>query len=181
MATEPATVNAENQADFFGVEDKDRAETVNEFLNTMRTPRENMGDFSFPDDHDDDEPLTDDDAANISYLDYDEEHRSTALFLIGALDSGIGFVGSLVTGMDASRYQAFPGSKKPADFYVDATAAMVKKYQAKLSLEAMFITALMMVYAPSFATAMKDAKAAKAQRLKSQQNAAKEETINTPA
>jgi hypothetical protein len=126
----------------------------------MQQPREKMDDLPplFDEEDISGEALTDDDEGNLRYLNYDPEHKTTALFLIGALDSGIGLVGTLVTGLAPERYQAFT-DRTPPDFYVDAAAALVKKYQAKLSLEAMLITALVMVYAPSAQQMLKDRKA----------------------
>lgn len=105
------------------------------------------------------EPITDDDQGNMQYLDYSEEHRMTALFFIGAIDSGMGWAGTLISGLAPDRYQKFSDERKPPEYYVNVTAALVKKYQAKMSLEAMFFSALLMIYGPVMKVAYDDKKA----------------------
>lgn len=137
-------------------------ESVDDFIHRMSTPRkENKGAFdtkATPDSQEDgSEPITDNDEENLENFNFSEDHRNTALFLIGLLDSAIGWIGTFSTGMEPERYQRFAKGSPPA-FYVDATAAMVKKYHARLSLEVMFVSALAMVYGPSMGTIYKDRK-----------------------
>lgn len=169
-------------SDFFALDDSSRKEAFNEFVGHMKRPREKMDDvpFSFDEIESEkekvsEEQITDDDNANLSYFNYDPEHETTALFIIGAFDSFTGTIGMLMTDRDPERYMAF-ANRKPSQYYVDATAAMVKKYQAKLSLEAMFVTALAMVYSPVIKKIYTDKKEIK-QQQKEKSKTTEEELI----
>lgn len=146
-------------------------EDVTDFINRMSAPRkENKRAFEMDQEGDNPEggePITDDDEGNMEYLDYSPDHRHTALFFIGLIDSAMGWVGAISTGQDPERYQKF-AKGSPPDFYVNSTAAMVKKYHARMSLEMMFLTALAMVYGPTVATIRQDRKILKEQAMEEQ-------------
>lgn len=159
LAPEPAA-QSDAGANFFKLDDVSRKQAFDEFVGHMQRPREKMEESPFnfsPEPEPEEESITDDDEENIELFNYDQDHETTALFLIGLLDSGVGFVGTMATGMDPDRYQRF-ANRTPPDFYVQATAAMVKKYQAKLSLEWMFFSAIAMVYGPAVGQIRKDRK-----------------------
>jgi hypothetical protein len=131
------------------------------FMSDITKPREPMSglmDQVNDDDSDDGEDLTDNDAENLGLLDYNSEHRDTAIFVLGMIDNGFGWVGSLISGQEPERYMKFAQGKKQPDYLIDVTAALVKKYQAKMSLEGMFITALFMIYGPVVPMAFQDRK-----------------------
>lgn len=159
----------------------DKSESVDDFINRMSAPRkENKGAFALdPTEEaqgDNKESITDDDAGNIEHFNYSPDHRHTALFFIGLLDSAMGWIGTFSTGLDPERYQQF-AKRQPPDFYVDSAAAMVKKYHAQLSLEMMFISALAMVYGPAVGAIRSDRKMLKEkameEKIKSQSRSAR--------
>jgi len=91
-----------------------------------------------------------------SFLDYTEEHRLTAEFMLIQLDKGIAFSLSMLSGMDMDRYRRREKHNKADDYEVQIAAALVKKYQMRLSLEWMLATAILMGYTPMVNKAMKD-------------------------
>lgn len=139
--------------DFFKLDDKAREQQFNDFVGQMSRPREPMeapgGEELFEDDfyQEEEDGLSEEERENLQYFDYTDEHRNTALFFIGALDSTVGIMGSFMTGQQADNYQAFAQSPPP-DYFVNAAAALVKKHQATLSPEGMVLTGLAMIYAP---------------------------------
>ena len=121
-------------------------------------------------------PVTNDDAGNLEHFNFGEDHRNSARVLIGFFDTAMGWIGYFATGMDPERYQRF-ADKTPPAYFLDATAAMIKKYHARLSLEMMFISALVMAFTPTFAQIRQDRKLLKEkameEKLKSQNRSAK--------
>lgn len=184
QAQSAAAVEEDTGANFFALDDESRKKDFNDFVGRMKDEREPMEDAPFQFNTEEDpteEAITDDDENNLKYFNYESEHKATALFAIGALDSGMGFMGMLATNLDPERYMAF-ANRTPPDYYVDAAAAMIKKYQAKLSVEAMLLTAIAMVYAPSVNMMMRDRKELKArekQAAKEQEAKAMAEAIKT--
>lgn len=133
-----------------------------DFMSSITTPRETIeappplpGSEPAPD-----EPITDNDQANLNYFDYSPEHKQIAITSIYLIDMTFGFIGSIISGMPADRYKQFGDGKKPSNDFVDVTAALVKKHQVRLSLEAMFCTTLVAVYGPSMVAAIADRKKA---------------------
>lgn len=145
-----------------------------DFISNITTPREHIEAPTPPPIPDADpgaEPITDNDEETLNYFDYSPEHKQTALTAIYALDMGFGFVGQLISGMPADRYKQFADGKKPSSDFVDVTAALIKKYQVRLSLEAMFFTALAMIYGPALTLAIADRrKAAEAEERQRQED-----------
>lgn len=169
--------------DFFKLDDKSREAAFNDFVGHMQQPREKMEDspltysdpLTDPTRAPEEEPLTEDDEGNIGFFNYDEDHHMTALFCIGLLDSGMGFIGTMATGLEPERYQRF-ANRTPPDYYVQATAAMVKKYHARLSLEWMFFTAVAMAYGPVLKKVRQDRKEL-AKRAKAEADLAEEQRL----
>lgn len=93
------------------------------------------------------------------------EYYDDAMMWIGFMDMGIGAVGSLVTGREATRYHRF-NEKEPPKHFVRATAAVIAKYQATMGPEFFFFTALAAAYSPSVAQIRKDIKAKRIQDAK---------------
>lgn len=144
---------------------------MDDFVKQMKVPREKVDapEISFGDDDDlDTLDLNGDDAkvldnvedGTLSHFDYDEDHAKTAEFGWIMLDELISFFASLYSGEDADKYKRFSEKKKPTDYQISVGAAMVKKYQAKMSLEYMMITLIFMAFAPTMNTARKDRKEA---------------------
>ena len=73
------------------------------------------------------------------------------------------FVASMVTGMEMDRYKR---PKKPDDYEIEVTAAMMKKYEVQMSLEWMFAVAMIGAYSPAFQKAYADRQAMKAKKEK---------------
>ena len=69
----------------------------------------------------------------------------------------------MVTGMEMDRYKR---PKKPDDYEIEVTAAMMKKYEVQMSLEWMFAVMMIGAYSPAFQKAYADHKAMKAKREK---------------
>lgn len=144
-----------------------------DFMSSITAPREHIEAPTPPPTPDADpgaEPITDNDEETLNYFDYNPEHKQTALTAIYALDMVFGFTGQLISGMPADRYKQFADGKKPSSDFVDVTAALIKKYQVRLSLEAMFFTALAMIYGPSLTMAIADRrKVAEAEEIQRQE------------
>jgi len=138
----------------------DHGSDFDDFMSSITAPREHIEAPTpppMPDaDPGSDAPITDNDEETLNYFDYNPEHKQTALTAIYALDMGFGFVGQLISGMPSDRYKQFADGKKPSADFVDVTAALIKKYQVRLSLEAMFFTALAMIYGPALTMAISD-------------------------
>jgi len=163
---------------------------LSDFISHMKTPREQID--APPPSFGDAEPeasnlanqevLEEVEEGTLSYFDFDEEHEKTAEFGLVLLDQLMSFIAGLYSGQDASKYERFQGGKKkPSKYQIEVTAAMVKKYQAKMQLEWMFATAIFMAYAPIFSQAHKDrsqAKKAKAIKEDAERIAALRDQIN---
>lgn len=101
------------------------------------------------------EPLNDEDRRSAEYLNYDDEHRTTAIWVIRTIDRGMGMLCGLLSGDKSERYYKYQSNQAIGDDYLDVTAALVKKYQARLSLEFVFVTILLASYVPSVTAAYK--------------------------
>jgi len=151
--------------------------TVDDLISSLKVKREEvtpppfLGEMNFLDDpppdgelaqaNDDpaeaseqaEEAITDDDQANMEYLNYTNEHRDTAMFLIMTLDRGIGFVSNAIAKDYEHNFRKFENRKDISQDYLDVTAALVKKYQAKLSLEMILLMTVTAIYAPTLTLA----------------------------
>lgn len=156
--------------DFFTA--KQATGDVDAFIKEMKAPREHIEpppafDTDEPEDTDAD-PEKDlpgeSDAEMADHLDYSDEHKFTAEFLLIQIDKVLAFSFGMVSGMDSERYRRRKEKIQGNDYEVELGAAMVKKYQMRLSLEWMFISALVIGYAPMMNKAMKDRKEVEAQK-----------------
>lgn len=147
-----------------------------DFISQMKQPREEIEvpDIDLPgDDLDEDAEPEPEDREMMDALDYTEEHRFTAEFLLIQMDKLIGFSLSVLSGEDAERYRRRINRIQGEDYEAQLLAALIKKYQMRLSLEWMFASAMIIAYAPAFDRAMKDRKA----RIKAEQEEAQREYI----
>lgn len=112
------------------------------------------------------EPLTDDDEANMDYLNYSEEHKTSAVFLIMTFDRVMGFLAGWVANEPAEGYRKFSNKAAISADYLDVTAALVKKYQMRLNLEMILLFTVTAIYAPTFTMAYQRRKMKAAQQAK---------------
>ena len=128
-----------------------------------------------PDDPEEDSntsPIDDpEDAEMASYLDYTDEHLLTAQFMLVQLDKALAFSFSLLSGMNMDRYRRRKEKPGGEDYEAQIAAALVKKYQMRLSLEWMLASALIMGYAPMANKAIADRRARQAQKAREAQQA----------
>lgn len=156
---------------FFSTTQKDREGELNDFLKHMKMPREQVDEpgFSYPDDDEPDEPEKGDTPDNpkdegggetdeqmLDHFDYTPEHKYTAEFLLIQLDKIIAFGLGMFSGLDSDRYRRRKARVKGDDYEAEVLAALLKKYQMRLSLEWMFVSAIVIAYAPAVEMAVKD-------------------------
>lgn len=147
--------------DFFAVSSKDREKDMKDFISTLKAPKEKMDDVdtSFMDDPEELEggpatdELTEEERQMASYLDVSDGHKEMARAGLLMVDQLLSTVASMITGENPDRYRR---GKKPDDYEVEVTAAMMKKYEVRMSLEVMFIIAIVGAYSPAFSKAYAD-------------------------
>lgn len=140
---------------------------IDGFIKEMKVPREKIDapEITFGDDDlldlpkDEDAILDQVEDGTLSFFDYDEDHERTAEFGWVGLDFLVSTMAGIYAGEDAEKYARFNDKKKPTKYQVSVAAAVVKKYQTKLSLEWMLATIVFMAFTPAFAQATKDRKA----------------------
>ncbi|MEL6669617.1 MAG: hypothetical protein AAFP08_11655 [Bacteroidota bacterium] len=152
--------------DFFAVK-KD----TDDFVKQMKQPRETVEapPLAFLDEDDEapgSDPIDNVEEGTAQHFDYDEEHEKTAEFVLMTMDQCFSFCASMYSGDSAEKYNRFSGKKRPTDYQLMVTAAMLKKYQAKLSLEWMFVTIVLMSFTPVGREAHKDRQKANARARK---------------
>lgn len=130
-------------------------EGLGDFISNMQRPREQIDapDFEIEDAEIEGEDGADSGAGD----DQGSEYQNEALMAILLIDSGVGILGTLISGLPADRYQKFT-ERKPPKHYLNATAALIEKYslQGALSPEMVFLIALVSVYSGSVSKAMAD-------------------------
>ena len=143
--------------DFFSSETP--STSLKDFLGHMKEPVEHIEPppgFE----EEEEEPLSEEDSETAMYLDYDEEHEMTAFLILSNMDRVLAFFFSLISGEDMDKYRRrgnqLKGQEK--DLELQVAAALVKKYQLRMSLEWMFASAIIMGYGPVAATAFADRK-----------------------
>lgn len=154
----------------------DNPETdAEDFINQMKQPREEIEapSIELPNDDQEDEPVEPEDSEMLDALDYTEEHRFTAEFLLIQMDKIIGFGLGVFSGEDSDKYRRRINRIQGEDYEAQLLAALIKKYQMRLSLEWMFASAMIIAYAPAFDQALKDRRA----RVKAEQEEARQEYI----
>lgn len=149
---------------------------TSDFISQMRHPREEIEapDLDLPGEEFEEADIEDpEDREMMDALDYTEEHRFTAEFLLIQIDKIIGFGLSVFSGGEAESYRRRVNRIQGEDYEAQLLAAMIKKYQMRLSLEWMFASAMIIAYAPAFDKAMKDRKA----RVKAEQEQARQQYL----
>lgn len=150
---------------------------LDDFVKHMKTPREKVEApaVHFGDEEEEEgplgevDPLAEVEQGTLSHFDYDEEHEKTAEFILMTMDQAFSFVGGMYSGQPAEKYNRFSGKKRPTEYQLSVTAAMLKKYQTKLSLEWMFATIIVMAFAPTFREAQKDRTEAKRKQMREEE------------
>lgn len=168
---EPIAANpAGDPDDFFAVSSKERESEMKNFIKELGRPKEKMEDveMDFMEDPEEGpeaagEGMSDQEREMAGYFDTSDGHKEMARVGLLAIDKFLAFLASLFTGMDMDRYKR---SKKPDEYEIEVTAAMIKKYQVHMSLEWMFIMAIIGAYSPTFQRAYADRKAMKAAQEK---------------
>lgn len=130
-------------------------EGLGDFISNMQRPREPIDapDFEIEDAEVEGEESDDSGSGD----DQGSEYQNEAMMAILLIDSGVGILGTVISGLPADRYQKFT-EKKPPKHYLNATAALIEKYslQGALSPEMVFLIALVSVYSGSVSKAMAD-------------------------
>lgn len=134
----------------------DTKNALQDFISRQQQPREPIEPPPFVEDaelEDEEETIPDDGGSPETGDDYQNE----AMMAILLIDSGVGIVGTLISGLPADRYQKFT-EKRPPKHYLNATAKLIEKYslQGALSPEMVFLIALVSVYSGSISKAMAD-------------------------
>lgn len=173
---EPTTAaTTEKVDDFFSA--KDSNQDLKHFLTHMKQPVEEIEAPPIFQKEEEaptvEEPVDTPDPADeemAQLLDYTEEHRLTAEFMLIQLDKGLAFALSMISGADMDRYRRRQVRNKADDYELEIAAALVKKYQMRLSLEWMLATALIMGYAPMINKAIGDRQQANMAKTREQEN-----------
>ena len=156
-----------SKADFFSSTDKERELDTKDFIGHMARPRENVEapDFEVPGlDDDDDEPEKDAkesprDDQDTLYLDYTSEQLWSAELILFKTDEVIAWLLSMLSGKSPDTYRKRKAaSSNKDDREVQLLAALINKYQMKMSLEAAFLSLFLMGYSPMFISAYQDMK-----------------------
>ncbi len=111
------------------------------------------------------------DREQAELLNYNEGQYLTAKFMLVQLDRILAFGFSMLSGKEMDNYRLRRDEIKGKDYEAELLAALVKKYQMGLSLEAMFVTAIVMAYAPMYQRAMRDRKAELVKQMEEEQRA----------
>lgn len=152
----------------------DNPETdAEDFISQMKQPREEIEtpSMELPGEDIEEEVQEPEDREMLDALDYTEEHRFTAEFLLIQMDKIIGFGLGVFSGEDSDKYRRRINRIQGEDYEAQLLAALIKKYQMRLSLEWMFASAMLIAYAPAFDQALKDRRA----KVKAEQEAARQE------
>lgn len=91
-----------------------------------------------------------------SHLDFTEEHKYTAEFALIQIDKVMAFGFGFLSGENSDKYRRRKEKIQGNDYELEIAAALVKKYQMRMKLEWMFISAFLMGYAPMAEKAWKD-------------------------
>ena len=178
-ATQPEELTKKNEPatsadDFFSV-NIDTDSDMQAFLEHMKRPREevDMPDIGIGPEEPEKGPkkeaaLDDHDRQNLAYLDYDDEHRMTAEFMLIQIDKGMAFVFSFLSGKPMNDYRTRTEKPKGEDYEAELAAALLKKYQLRMSLEFAFGMAFLMRYSPMYAKAVQDRKKLKLEEAKAE-------------
>lgn len=152
----------QNLGDFFNANEADKG--VKDFIKDMREPVEKIdqlpgfdsdlepgeaeGEISAGEDMEGTEKPVN--------FDYTEEHKFTAEFMLIQLDKILAFGFGMVSGQPADKYRRRKEKMPGDDYEAQLGAALIKKYQMSMSLEWMFVSALVIGYAPKASEAITD-------------------------
>lgn len=164
--------------DFFS--DINTDDDLKGFIAHMEKPREEIPQLSgFDGDDglgpiggggDPDGGLSPDERDMVQYFDFTEEHRMTAEIGLIWIDRLMALIASMITGRSAEEYRTRKGKPDKDDYEIQLAAALVKKYQMRMSLEWAFMLAMGMRYGPVVASLPRDVKKAKIEKDKAKQN-----------
>lgn len=169
-----------NPDDFFA--DINTDEDLKSFVDHMGQPREEIpqlpgfdGEGIGPiggggEDGEPGEGLSPDERDIVQYFDFTDEHRMTAEIGLIWIDRLMALIASLITGKNAEAYRTREGKPDKDDYEIQLAAALVKKYQMRMSLEWAFMLAMGMRYGPVVASIPGDVKKAKIAKDKANQN-----------
>ena len=153
-----------SKSDFFSQVDEDRAAETKDFISHMQRPREEVEapDFELPDLDDEEVPVVDDTGPRSDddsiHMEYTSEQLWAAELALWKTDEVIAWGLSLFSGESADKYRKRKSvSTYKDDREVQLLAALINKYQMKMSLEAAFLTIFIMGYMPMFSAAYQDA------------------------
>lgn len=97
----------------------------------------------------------------VQYFDFTDEHRLTAEIGLIWIDRLMAMIASFITGRSADAYRTRKGKPPKDDYEIQLAAALVKKYQMRLSLEWAFLMAMGMRYGPVMASIPREVREAK--------------------
>jgi hypothetical protein len=153
---------------FFSQVDEQRAKDTENFISHMKKPREEVEapDFDIPGLVDDEEESTSEPGSAGSpsdndalLLEYTSEQLWSAELILFKVDEVIAWILSIFTDKSPDQYRKRKtADSKGEDREVQLAAALLNKYQMKMSLEWAFISLFVMGYAPVFIQASQDAK-----------------------
>jgi hypothetical protein len=153
---------------FFSQVDEQRAKDTENFIAHMKKPREEVEapDFDIPgliDEEDENSPETQGTSPKSDHdallLEYTSEQLWSAELILFKVDEVIAWILSIFTGEAPDKYRKRKSAdSKGDDREVQLAAALLNKYQMKMSLEWAFISLFVMGYAPVVIQATQDAK-----------------------
>jgi hypothetical protein len=87
-----------------------------------------------------------------------KEHQELAKFILIQMDKIFSFTFSLVSGREPERYQTKLSKATGNEYESEILAGLLYKYQLRMSLEYMFLIAILLIYTPMASKAVKDRK-----------------------
>lgn len=153
--------------DFFA--DINTDEDLKSFIAHMEQPREEIpqlpdfdgGGAIGPIEGEEGEELSREEKDMVQYFDFTDEHRLTAEIGLIWIDRLMAMIASFITGRSADEYRTRKGKPPKDDYEIQLAAALVKKYQMRLSLEWAFLMAMGMRYGPVMASVPRDVRKGK--------------------
>lgn len=154
------------QEEFFNA-DNARTDELKDWMGHMKRDKEKIELPGYTTEEEDDpegEEINSDDIPDeeaeemLQHFNYTEEHRYTAEFALVQLDKLLSFGFGVFSGKESDNYRR--RKQKPAgeDYEAELLAALLFKYQMKMSLEWMFASAIFIAYSPMAEKAIKDRK-----------------------
>ena len=182
MLEDEVRESRETGNDFFSNSDSD----FTSFMAHMKTPKKEVS--PPPGLEDDDEPR--DAAAEqvseeakeelLQYMDFSQAHYKNAQFWLIQIDKVMALTASFISGLPAQKYRQRLEKPTGEDYEAEILAALIKKYQMTLSLEGMFITAMVLAYGPVLYDANQDGQRIRKQRQQEAQNEQRRQANEMP-